>query len=130
MGRYGLTEAKWRPLLLLGQFGEGIRQTDLAGMLGIEGPSLVPLIDALERAGLVERCDVPEDRRSKLLRMTAAGAQLHQRVALAYSSAVRHLLHNVDEADLAACHRLFRTIERNIAHPASSIGADMPEAKP
>ena len=50
-----------------------MRQTDLAAALDIEGPSLVRLLDALERQGLVERCGEPDDRRVKTLRMTPAG---------------------------------------------------------
>ncbi|UPG70899.1 hypothetical protein MVG78_09605 [Roseomonas gilardii subsp. gilardii] len=49
MRRLGLSDGTWRPLLYLGRMGGGIRQTDLAGALGIEGASLVRLLDALER---------------------------------------------------------------------------------
>ena len=73
MRQFGLTDATWRPLLYLGRLGDGMRQTDLAAALDIEGPSLVRLLDALERQGLVERCGEPDDRRVKTLRMTPAG---------------------------------------------------------
>src|ERR1700744_6129250 len=67
---FGLTDATWRPLLYLGRVGYGVIQTDLAATLTIESPSLVRLIDALERAGLVERLEDTDDRRSKRLWMT------------------------------------------------------------
>ena len=51
----GLTEATWRPLAYVGRLGEGVRQRELAAALGIEGPSLVRLLDNLERRGLIER---------------------------------------------------------------------------
>ena len=70
MRRLGLSDGTWRPLLYLGRMGGGIRQTDLAGALGIEGASLVRLLDALERGGLLRRHPDPEDRRSKILQLT------------------------------------------------------------
>src|SRR5258708_29346283 len=60
---FGLTEATWRPLAYLGRLGEGIRQKELAQALGIEGPSLVRLLDGLERRGLIERRENEGHRR-------------------------------------------------------------------
>ena len=45
----GLTEATWRPLIYLRSLGEGVRQKELATAMSIEGPSLVRLLDSLER---------------------------------------------------------------------------------
>jgi MarR family transcriptional regulator for hemolysin len=115
MRRFGLTDATWRPLLQLGQFGDGVRQTDLAAVLEIEGPSLVRLLDALERAGLLERHNDAGDRRTKTLRMTEAGTATYQRVSKEYDRAVRLLLEGITDADLQATARLFNTVERNIA---------------
>ena len=52
---YGLTDATWRPLVYVGRLGDGVRQKELAQALGIQGPSLVRLLDTLERHGLIER---------------------------------------------------------------------------
>jgi MarR family transcriptional regulator for hemolysin len=43
----------------------GQRQTELADHMGIEGPSLVRVLDGLEREGWVERRPCPRDRRAK-----------------------------------------------------------------
>ncbi len=128
MRRYGLTDATWRPLLLLGELGDGVRQTDLADMMGIEGPSLVRLLDTLERAHLVERIDSVEDRRSKTLRITQAGNEIYIQVANAYDSAVQTLLDGVAAQDLLAARRLFSKIERNIeTHPDPGNTAGDPQ---
>src|SRR5690348_14964735 len=73
---YGLTEATWLPLLHLSHMGNETRQKDLAVSLGIEGPSLVRLLDALETSGLVERFDHETDRRAKVVRLTPRGLEL------------------------------------------------------
>lgn len=72
----GLTDATWRPLLHLHVLGDGVRQKDLAASLGIEGPSLVRLIDTLVAKGLIERSEDVSDRRAKLLRLTPEGLKL------------------------------------------------------
>jgi MarR family transcriptional regulator for hemolysin len=48
-----MTEATWRPLVYVARLGAGVRQKELAIALGIEGPSLVRLLDGLERRRLI-----------------------------------------------------------------------------
>lgn len=52
---------------------EGTRLTDLAAMAGMTRPSMVALVDELERHGLLERRPDPTDRRAKLIALTATG---------------------------------------------------------
>ena len=51
----GLSDATWVPLVHLEESGGGVTQKELAALVGIEGSSLVRLIDILGRQGLVER---------------------------------------------------------------------------
>jgi DNA-binding MarR family transcriptional regulator len=52
---------------------------ELAGLLGVDPPNLTPLVDDLERSGLVERRAHPTDRRVKLVVATSEGAALARR---------------------------------------------------
>ncbi len=72
----GLSQATWRTLFHLERHGEGITQRALAENMGIEGPSLVRLLDNLERGGLVERRPSPTDRRANTLHLTAKARPL------------------------------------------------------
>lgn len=76
----GITDATWRPLLHLHLLGDGMRQKDLAASLGIEGPSLVRLIDSLINKGLVKRSEDDRDRRAKRLSLTPEGFELVSRI--------------------------------------------------
>lgn len=76
----GLTDATWRPLLHLHLLGEGTRQKDLAASLGIEGPSLVRLLDTLNAKGMLQRAEDPSDRRAKLLSLTPEGLAVVGRI--------------------------------------------------
>src|ERR1700754_1286662 len=85
LGAYGLTEATWRPLAYVGRLGDGVRQRELPGALGpggaaLEGPSLVRLLDNLERRGLIVRREHEGDRRVRGIYLTAPGRELQRRV--------------------------------------------------
>jgi MarR family transcriptional regulator, transcriptional regulator for hemolysin len=77
---HGLTDATWRPLLHLHSLGDGVRQKDLAASIGIEGPSLVRLLDTLSTKGLIRRREDSTDRRAKLLFLTPEGQLLTDRI--------------------------------------------------
>jgi MarR family transcriptional regulator, transcriptional regulator for hemolysin len=92
--------------------GRGVRQKELAAALGIEGPSLVRLLDDLERRGLIERREAEADRRARGIYLTAPGRELQKRVARISVALRRRVLAEVSAGDLAACERVFRTVER------------------
>jgi DNA-binding MarR family transcriptional regulator len=80
-----------------------INQAALARRLGVAGPSVMKLIDALEGAGFIRRMDVASDRRRYSLVLTASGravlqtlqkrhAAYEQRLAKPLSAAEREQL--------------------------------------
>ena len=52
---------------------DGIRLTDLAARVGGTKQAVGQLVDDLERLGMVERIDDPEDRRAKRIRFSRRG---------------------------------------------------------
>ena len=91
---------------------EGVRLTELADKIGVTKQAIGPLVDDLEREGVVERVDDPADRRAKRIRWTKKGhkALLHGLSVLAELE--RELAQEVGKARLAA---LADTCERLIA---------------
>ncbi|MFA7522950.1 MAG: MarR family transcriptional regulator [Halothiobacillaceae bacterium] len=67
LSTYGLTASAWAVLRILRDEGEGRTQKELAGELGIEGPTLVKLLDGLERGDWIERRVSEADRRAKTI---------------------------------------------------------------
>jgi len=55
-------------------------QVDIAKRLRIEGPTMTRMLDTLEADGLVERLSDPADRRTKQLRLTAAGEKVLEEI--------------------------------------------------
>jgi len=107
----GLTDATWRPLLHLERMGEGVRQKDLACSLGIEGPSLVRLLDTLWARGLVQRQEDPADRRAKKLILTDEGRLLVAHIHQVLVPLEEELLGSFDDAEIGQMGELVARLE-------------------
>jgi MarR family transcriptional regulator for hemolysin len=62
--RVGITFAQWRVLVLLTKTHDGLSQREIAEGLGLEAPSLIPILDKLENDGFIERRVDRNDRRN------------------------------------------------------------------
>jgi MarR family transcriptional regulator, transcriptional regulator for hemolysin len=98
---HGLTDATWRPLLHLHSLGDGVRQKDLAASIGIEGPSLVRLLDTLSTKGLLRRVEDISDRRAKLLFLTPEGQVLVNRIQETVTSLENELFGSFSEGEIS-----------------------------
>lgn len=107
----GLSDALALPVVLLGRRPDGVRQNVLADELGVEGPSLVRLLDKLVKDGLVERWEDPSDRRAKTVHLTQAGRAHSERASEALDAFRANLLEGVSTADIQACLRVFEQME-------------------
>ncbi|WP_051362291.1 MarR family winged helix-turn-helix transcriptional regulator [Solimonas soli] len=58
----------------------GLRQTDLAGLIGIDRTTTMKIVDELEGRGMVRRAPHAEDRRANALELTAEGRAWRERV--------------------------------------------------
>lgn len=110
-----LTEATWRPLLHLHHLGDAVRQKDLARSLGLDGSSLVRLLDMLEERGLVRRTD-GADRRCKLLTLTEEGRALTERTRAVVTALEEHMLGDLNEAEAATMLNVMERIECRMRH--------------
>jgi MarR family transcriptional regulator for hemolysin len=117
MAAFGLTEARWLPLLHLARWGDGLTQRELAARLGVEGPTLVRTLDWLEREGLVERRPVPRDRRAKTLHLTDRARALYRAIEREAAAVRAEILDGVGEAELAACLGLLERLAGRLGAP-------------
>jgi MarR family transcriptional regulator for hemolysin len=76
----GVGQAGWMTIAMIAKAQEPLSQRALADLLGIEGPSVVSMLDRLERDGLVRRAPCPVDRRVKLAHLTDDGRTLYAKV--------------------------------------------------
>lgn len=106
----GLTDATWGPLMHLRESGDGVLQKALAARVGIDGSTLVRLIDILETRGLIERRTDAADRRARLIFLTDAGHTLVEAIAQALVKAEDEILVDLTDADIAVILTSFAKI--------------------
>ncbi len=110
----GLTDATWTPLIHLSESGDAITQKELARRVGIDGSTLVRLVDLLSEAGLVERKPDPDDRRAKRVVLTKAGHAEVTRIRARIAEAEERFLCDLDEDTIATMTRAFARIEDRV----------------
>jgi MarR family transcriptional regulator for hemolysin len=127
---FGLTDATWRPIYYLSFSATAMRQTDLARSLSLEAPSLVRLLDVLEKRGYVVRETDEEDRRSKLVSITDEGRQVAALVSRVADEVTARLTAAISDQELDECGRVLDRVEqavqahRELASPAPSPRRD------
>jgi len=62
--RVGITFAQWRVLVLLTKTQDALSQKEIAEGLGLEAPTLIPILDKLQKDGFIERRVDRNDRRN------------------------------------------------------------------
>lgn len=95
----GFTLARARTLLNLSK-KDGMNQADLAAILGVEGPTVVRLIDGMEGLGWLERRASPDDRRANLIMLTAEGRTAAAEAQTTANALVNEVLSTISDADL------------------------------
>jgi len=109
----GVSQASWMAIAVVAKANAPLSQTELANNLGVEGATMVAMIDRLVKARLVRRVPSLTDRRVKLIVLTVAGGRLYGRVkaeAIAFRS---DLLANIDRDKLSIATELLEQLQRS-----------------
>jgi MarR family transcriptional regulator for hemolysin len=117
---HGISAAAAGPLLFIRRLGGGVRQVTLADYVGVEGATLVRLVDQLSAAGLVRREVDPSDRRANVLSLTEAGERMAEQIEVELKQLRVEVFANVSEEDVAASLRVLDALSRAAAAISSS----------
>ncbi|HEV6968255.1 MarR family winged helix-turn-helix transcriptional regulator [Roseateles sp.] len=107
----GVGQAGWLAIANVAKSNEPLSQIELANRLGVEGPSVVALVDRLVKAGLVQRVPSETDRRIKHVVLTEAGRQLYAKVKTAADAYRVELLGGIDKSRLQAATELLEELQ-------------------
>jgi MarR family transcriptional regulator for hemolysin len=110
--QHGVSEAASAPLLWIDTLGENVRQNALADAVGIEGASLVRLLDELQGSGLITRVPDPTDRRANAVSLTEVGRKVVAEVNEALTGLRSDVFGKVPRKDVEAALRVFAAIEK------------------
>jgi MarR family transcriptional regulator for hemolysin len=110
----GIGQAGWMTIAMIAKSHDPMSQRALADLVGVEGPSMVSMLDRLEREGLVTRAPSPTDRRVKLVHLTEAGTVLYQQVREQAGAVRAALLGDIDPDQLKAATDLLELLRTRI----------------
>ncbi len=99
----GQTQARWDALFWIWVCGQEATQSELAERMGVEGPTLVRMLNKLEQEGLVERVGAPQDRRAKTIRLMPAAERALAEIADLSGPYRDEILEDVDADELRIC---------------------------
>lgn len=106
----GLSMNSWLAIATLANESEPMTQKALAQVLGLEEPSMVPLIDRLVAQRLIERLQPEEDRRKRLLIVTVEGWTVFDKVKVEADQLRDELLADIDSNELAIAQRVLQQL--------------------
>ncbi len=108
-----ITPEQWTVMLHLAE-RDGVTQQQLCNAVYKDKPSMTRLIDAMERANLVERRPDPHDRRANTVHLTAHGHEVKERAQKTALVTLKEALRGLRLDDLRTCQGAMRTVFENI----------------
>jgi len=110
--RHGISEPASAPLLWIERLGGNVRQNLLADAIGIDGASLVRLLDELQTTGMVTRVPDPKDRRANVVNLTPAGRHLVGEVEETLNKLRLRVFAKLPREDIEAALRVYATLSK------------------
>lgn len=104
----------WLILLNL-RAGKARTQRELAGAVGIQGPTLTHHLDRMERDGLITRARDPENRRVQRVELTDTGIASFDRLRKVALDFDRRLRDGIADEEVTALGDLLDRLEANVA---------------
>src|SRR5271154_4412947 len=92
----GVSQASWMTIAVAAKAAAPLSQSELADRLGVEGATMVSMVDRLVKAGLVAREASSTDRRIKRVVLTAAGVAIYEKVKTEADTLRKQLLAKMD----------------------------------
>jgi len=124
-GQFGLTDVQFNLMELLhyqsgstssppgGKEG-GLSQAQLSDMMLVNRANITSLIDRMEKAGLVARTAHSKDRRFNIVKLTAKGKNLFEKVEPSYLEQVRKIMASLDTPELKKLMAMLEKVRRTL----------------
>ena len=102
---------------------QGLTMSELSRRLMVTNGNLTSLVERLVGEKLVSRASLPTDRRTQIVRLTAAGKRTLDRMTPAHERWIEELLGGLSAADHRAMHHLLGALRDSIR---TSLSREMP----
>ena len=115
LSRFGLTQAKFKILLVLFQKGHSLKPSELAQHTGVTRSTMTGLMDGLERDGFIRRGN-HEDRRMTTIHLTEAGTELMNRLFPYYVEYSACLLSDMTKEEHVVLAGLLEKLQKGLKY--------------
>src|SRR5918911_4314020 len=109
--KVGVTVGQWKVIVMLVK-QNGLTQKETADKLGLESPTLIPIIDKMEKEGLIMRKVDPSDRRNNRIYRTERADALWDRMMECASKVRQVAIKDIPEEEI----NVMRTVLNKIWH--------------
>lgn len=89
-------------------------QADLARCMGVEPPTVVSVIDRMERDGLIERKACPDDRRKRIISPTEKALPMWERIVGCGKQANQQATKGLSKSETATLRALLERVYTNL----------------
>jgi len=115
--QFGITLPRFDLMAQLEREREGLTMGELSRRMMVTGGNVTSIVDQLEKEQLVQRQNLPGDRRAFRVRLTPAGRKAFATMAQAHESWVVQLLAPLSERQQAQLHQLLGTLKAGQIDP-------------
>ena len=112
--RFDLTRAEWRLLAALGVNRKMVAK-DLGPYSALDKMQVSRAVQRLEDAGYIQRHEDTDDRRSKVLQLTAAGRALYQKIWPLVVAREEYILSALEPGERSVLARVMEKVQRRTA---------------
>lgn len=104
----------------LSRHPQGLRMSDLSGVLRVSNGNVTGIVDRLAEDGLVMRVPVAGDRRATLVRLTAKGAEVFARQAAEHEGWIDAMLSELSADEARSYAARLRTLAQRLDEKGAS----------
>jgi MarR family transcriptional regulator for hemolysin len=115
----GITHRQWEVLAWISFAGE-MSQTELAEKMGIEAPTLVGVLDRMERDGWIVRIPSEVDRRKKMIRPTEKVEPVWAQMVACGMGIRARATRGLGPEQLQGLRDTLETMRKNLAKPVNT----------
>ena len=102
----------------LARFPDGLKMSEISGMLKVSNGNITGIVDRLTQDGLALRVAVPGDRRAQRVRLTPAGQTAFAELATVHESWIDDLLGNLTHQDIDSFFTLLEGVTNHLEREA------------
>lgn len=101
-------------------------QVELADRMNIEPPTVVRVLDCMERDGLIARESCPTDRRKKVVRPLPRAIPVWEKIKACGDRVEANALRGMAPEQVVALRDLLEIVQQNLSEESAKVSPDVP----